>query len=280
MLERKTLIETMPTLMTDGAIFKHMSSYFNSTPQQLGVLYLARSGGKYVSSLVDRYSNGEELTEEQIELIGNMIKLIYDSQWRRVYDAIQKLYDPLHNFKITESETTTNQDSHNKTNDYGQYSETDVYGERQETTNYGAEQVTNQYGELNKTDNFGNRNENVTNKVNGYNGGLVDDTTTNTTNSNYVNSSVESQHTDTTNTQAKTDTTTTNQREDTHTKSGREDIETINITKNETMSNTKEGVYGINSIQSMLQAEIRVREFNFIEKMFKDIDSYLVLKVY
>lgn len=280
MLERKTLIETMPTLMTDGAIFKYISSYFNSTPQQLGVLYLARSGGKYVSSLIDRYSNGEELNEEQIELIGNMIKLIYDSQWRRVYDAIQKLYDPLQNFKITESGTITNQDSHNKTNDYGQYTETDVYGEKQETTNYGAEQVTNQYGEVNVTANFGNRNENVINKVNGFNEGLVDNTTTNTTNSNYVNSSVESQHADSINTQAKTDTTTTNQREDTHTKSNREDTETLNITKNETISKTREGLYGVNSIQSMLQNEIRVREFNFIEKIFKDIDSYLVLKVY
>ena len=47
-----------------------------------------------------------------------------------------------------------------------------------------------------------------------------------------------------------------------------------------TESLTRHGNIGVTTSQQMLESEIKLRQYNFIEEVFKDIDSILCLKIY
>lgn len=54
--------------------------------------------------------------------------------------------------------------------------------------------------------------------------------------------------------------------------------ETETETGTETL--TRHGNIGVTTSQQMLESEIKLRQYNFVEQMFKDIDSILCLKIY
>ena len=68
---------------------------------------------------------------------------------------------------------------------------------------------------------------------------------------------------------------------DTHTtglKANNEIADTKTNTGTESL--TRHGNIGVTTSQQMLESEIKLRQYNFIEEVFKDIDSILCLKVY
>lgn len=279
--ERATLIETMPTLMSDGGIFKYLNSYYDSTPLLLGNLYVGRSGLKKIGSLVERYKgNNDTLNEEQIELLGDMIKLIFDNQWKKEYDTIIKSYDPLYSYVLNETQQTNGSNSEDIVENIGAINETSTRGGYSEQVNYGAESESNNYGEINKTNNYGERSSNTINRVSGFNNGLVDSETSGTTDNEHTDTERKSSHTDTRTTQAKTDTSTTSERNDTKTTSERENATNKSGTISENKTISKEGNVGNFTQQDLILKEIELRKYNFFNKMFSDIDSYLVLKCY
>ena len=68
---------------------------------------------------------------------------------------------------------------------------------------------------------------------------------------------------------------------DTHTTGLKANNETEDVKSNTgTESLTRHGNIGVTTSQQMLESEIKLRQYNFIEEVFKDIDSILCLKVY
>ena len=68
---------------------------------------------------------------------------------------------------------------------------------------------------------------------------------------------------------------------DTHTTGSKaknviEDVKTNTGTE----SLTRHGNIGVTTSQQMLESEIKLRQYNFVEEVFKDIDSILCLKIY
>lgn len=58
------------------------------------------------------------------------------------------------------------------------------------------------------------------------------------------------------------------------------DTDAGNTTENEDIERTRAGNIGVTTTQNMLEQERRLWDWNFIERMFKDIDSLLVLRIY
>lgn len=68
---------------------------------------------------------------------------------------------------------------------------------------------------------------------------------------------------------------------DNHTTGLKANNETEDIKSNTgTERLTRHGNIGVTTSQQMLESEIKLRQFNFIEEVFKDIDSILCLKIY
>ena len=49
---------------------------------------------------------------------------------------------------------------------------------------------------------------------------------------------------------------------------------------NNTVDHTRSGNIGVTTSQQMLESEIKLREWNFYDQLYKDVDSILCLKVY
>lgn len=68
---------------------------------------------------------------------------------------------------------------------------------------------------------------------------------------------------------------------DNHTTGTKANNETEDVKSNTgTESLTRHGNIGVTTSQQMLESEIKLRQYNFIEEVFKDIDSILCLKIY
>lgn len=277
--DRKTINEAIPNLRTDGNFFKYLGSYNFLNVNTVATLYAVRSGEKKVSSFLDYFlTNSETITDNDARVIGEILKNVYEHKWNQIASALRKDYDILTNYKISENIERNNGTTQEKNNNYGQQETTQDIGEVVNTFSQGAITVENQQGARNTTNTKGQQETNTLNKVNGFNGGLVDDTSTQTTNNSYVDTTQEQAVTDKTLTSSDDDVDTTKQHTNKTTQASHKDVENISNNFNETVTNSKMGQNG--NSQDMILKEFEVRKYDFISMMFKDIDSYLTLKVY
>ena len=122
----------IPTLMIDGAIFKHLTILPNldMTAAQLGIKYNFRSGEKTANSLIENYVGSDgKLDETAISLIGNLINDYFKYNWGRMLTALTAQYNPIENYDRNELSTVA-----------GSGSDSDTYGAQ--TNNYGQRKVT------------------------------------------------------------------------------------------------------------------------------------------
>lgn len=277
--DRKTINEAIPDLRTTGNFFKYIGEYNFLTVTTMATLYSVRSGDKKVSSFLDYFlANSETITDADARTIGEILKNVYEHKWNQIAGALRKEYDILTNYKINENIERNNESTQEKNNTYGQQETTQEFGEVVNTFAQGQITVENQIGARNSTDTKGQQETNTLNKVNGFNSGLVDDTSTNTTTNSYIDTTQEQATTDKTLTSSEDDVDTTQQHTNTTTQASHEDVENISNNFNETVTNSKTGQNG--NSQDMILKEFEVRKYDFITMMFKDIDSYLTLKVY
>lgn len=277
--DRKTINEAIPDLRTTGNFFKYIGSYNFLNVTTMATLYSVRSGDKKVSSFLDYFlENSESITDTDARKIGEILKNVYEHKWNQIAGALRKEYDILTNYKITEDIERINESTQEKNNTYGQQETTQEFGELKNTFEQGAITVENQVGARTTTDTKGQQETNTLNKTNGFNNGLVDDTSTQTTNNSYVDTTQEQATIDKTLTSSDTDVDTTMEHTNTTTQASHEDVENISNNFNETVTNSKTGQNG--NSQDMILKEFEVRKYDFITMMFKDIDSYLTLKVY
>ena len=136
------LKEVMPTLKTDGAIFKYMARVNTLLDaDELGITYFSKSGNKTVNTLVENYVGDDGvLTEAGIEELGTLIAHYFDQQWDKVSTALSAVYNPIENYDRNELS------SHAMTG-----SDTDVFGQQSHTVG----QQTHEFGAVSNTDTHG-----------------------------------------------------------------------------------------------------------------------------
>lgn len=240
---------TLPTLLTDGAFFKHLTilSDLNMSAVQLGTKYYFRSGEKTVNDLVEHYTSNGVVNEAGVTALGGMIDGYYKDDWERIYTALTAEYNPIENYDRNELTTNANTGL-----------DTDVYGEQLNTK--GAQ--TNTKGS--QTNTRGAEDITDTHSIAPYNSSALstDDqnhrVTTQVSDTEGQRSDTEGQRIDTAGTHT-----------DTHTKGT-----TL------TISGRVHGNVGVTTNQQMIGAELELRRNNMIKRILEDIDIFLTLKIY
>lgn len=278
--ERKTINEAMPDLRTSGGFFNYIGSYNFLNTTTVANLYAARSGQKKITSFIDYYLSTEHptITQANYETIGLILKNVYEDKWNKVAGALRRDYDALVDYKLNNAITKEGTSESSKTTQHDTYKQTNQYGQQQEIFQKGTETVQNAIGAQSDSTVYGSQEIGVVNTVNGFNGGQVNDTTSTTTNGT---------HTDTTSTTAHTDTTTTSSQDDNTIRQTHTDVlitdgyDITDVYSDENNDSETHVASGQNtSSQELLEKELELRKFDFIEMMFKDIDKYLVLSCY
>lgn len=144
--------EVMPTLLTDGAIFKYLNRINTIVDaDKLGVVYFSKSGNKSVNTLVENYIGDDgKISDANIETLGVLIAHYFDDQWSRVKEALLAEYSPIENYDRTELSTHaftgTDIDQYGRqthtigsqTHEFGAVSMTDAHG----VTSYNSTAIT------------------------------------------------------------------------------------------------------------------------------------------
>ena len=100
-----TIKETMPTLMSDGGIFKIINPlskrFGNISPVQMGIAYWSKAGMRTVNSLIHNFMSNGILTDDGITIVGNILNEMYGDNWDKKWDAYGLSYNPLENYNKT-----------------------------------------------------------------------------------------------------------------------------------------------------------------------------------
>lgn len=265
--------------------------------QPLDTMYVMQHSGEKISSPLLRN------LADNIPALADTILMMYNDNWTKVYNAWNTEYEPLENYRMIETEHSDNTDNTttngtNKT-DYGRIEDntnTTAYGKTETgngTTTYGGTENTSTVTEYGKTtDRTTDNHAEQTNAVWGFNS----DTSVNSDNQNGTNGGTE--HTadsgkDTTttdvthggsDTQNNTVTTGGTDKLTGKTTLSGNDTVTENSTSNGTSTNdrnlTRSGNIGITTSQQMLESELQLRQWNFFNSVFADVDKIISLKIY
>lgn len=297
---KKTIVELFPTWLIDGCVLKNIESLNLVLPWAvdnidntlLDIDYIGRSGDKLSSPLIDKMLNDdEELSSEMFDTLSKLIYQKYIYNWTKQYEVLKMTYNPIHNYDGTETETITS-------NDTGSMSESENSTKTMggTITNQGTNNETHTGTTTNVVDEnvshtgtigeSGSNNSQDANNVYGFNSSTpVGDTTS--------SGSTSSQKTTTNNLDDDTNSTTTltNNLSDNTTTSNTQtnnltdtvesaNTQTTSQEHNSTRTLEKGGNLGITTTQQMIEAELELRQKNFFDIVFKDIDSIMCLKVY
>ena len=272
----------------------------------LWALYLYNhSGEKWISPIVNKMLTDGELSSANKTTIANIISDMYTDNWTKLYDAMFAEYNPIENYNRVELRTgteTLTDTPHNwqKTNITGASGGTQT--ETQTPTNWQKTSVTGATSELNtetqtptnwtKTNaRLASNNEETTEHgIYGFNSASAVNADTETT-------TAASEETET---QAGTYETETLKEADTHTdtetQTGTYTTQTITADNARTDSETQSGTFeheteydtdtrisgniGVTTTQQMIEQELLLREHNFYDRVFADIDKVLTLDIY
>ncbi len=245
---------------TNDSIFDYLSNMGIDTPDdsyfanllrnqslELAIDYVySHSGEKYISPLISKYL--EEVDETDLSDISTqavICRILYQRyavKWWKIFNALMTDYQPLENYDMEENRTPNITRTHAG-------SETGVRNEDgKESTNID-KTVSRDIDTESGVYGFNSANSNPT--ATGESG--VTEHETGTKANNYIER--ENDITDSTTTSG-TDTETGNERL------------------------TRHGNIGVTTSQQMLESEIKLRQYSFIEEMFNDIDKVLCLKIY
>lgn len=242
------------------------------------------SGNKTTSPLLDKYiaiSTDGILSENLRKVIARILMNKYDNKWKRLYAVEQAQYEPIENYRMYEKETPDITHKHSVSNDYA---ETDS-----KTLNRDITRTESATEDFEITD---ERKVNVDTTV---------QTDVDNTNSVYgFNSSaaVKANELDSGTTVHTTGLDTANKETNTRNQTGGMEIrETANANNNiETNTHTQTGYteeheggkrelersgnIGVTTSQQMLESEIALWQWTFVEQVFKDVDAVLTIPVY
>lgn len=204
-----TIKETMPSLMTDGGIFKYINPtndrFGTITATQLGIAYWSKSGCRTVNSLISNYLVNGLLSEENTAMIGYLLNQLYGLNWDKRWESINAEYNALENYNkiITSSDKKTGTDTYK----YGPITETstDEVQAFNSSSFQPSDKNSRTKSDATNTTDYGNE-------------------------SNYIE--------------------------------------------------TTSGNIGVTTSQQMLEAELKIRTYDFFSSIFKDINDFLTLQIY
>lgn len=260
-MTKKTLIEVIEN--PADAIITALETYDvpwknnnYSVPDDMDYL-LNHAAMKYISRMVDILLGSDEtLSANSISVLALTIYKIYSRKWNKLYDTFDLQYNPISNYDMNERMTNDR-----TITQYGH-----VITREDDLTHAKSGDDTIEYDSSNeRTDDLTEVQEG---EVQGFNS---DD---------YVPSNKDTSTNTGTQTVAKTgtDTTTYNTSEtdtgtQTNTESG-SDTETRNYLL------TRSGNIGVTTTQQMIEQERKAWEFNFVQMVYRDIDTILTIPYY
>ena len=252
----KHLLDITPDVITDKGIFqilyeKDNSLTFLADGKTLDIdYYYSNSGLKVISPLYkilnEREENGE--ITSALDTLATIILARYKDNWLKVYSAyVESDYNPLNDYNLTRDRSYDSTINENSENDL---TREDSLDSSKTGTKTADDTTTRENSNANKFYGF--------NSVN-----AVDTDSSNGTDSEDYNSKV-----DTTDTETSTSSRSQNESGTRDTKTKSTDSEVVSGKSNES------------SYQKMLQDELELRRYFFLQKVYQDVDSVLVQNIY
>ena len=303
--ERKRINDVIAPI---NGLFSHMDydfEFVNSS--QLDTLFFISQGERAVAPLINFYIRDGTIPESSLTEISNTILSYYKDKWDRLKRLLKIEYDPIHNFsdEITESISDSAEQTDNKTVTLaktGTSTNERTNDTTDTTTDNLEEKVTN---DLTKTE-TNNIKTTDTKNLTTTNQGTLENQIQGFNSTSYVNSDKDVQST--TQTESGTDTvdktgtvtttdTGTSTKENTGTSSLKKtgtivDLLTNDLTDETTLSNSTNNAYsrqrtlsrigniGNITTQQMLNQEIELWKWNFINQVLEDVKQLTTLQIY
>jgi hypothetical protein len=276
-----TMEEAYPGMISGDGIFSDLQQEgvpwaSANVAQALDVAYYARSagrlGGPYVTKLM---GDQEALTSQQRATIAHMLSVVFGVKWTKLWDTAEVEYDPIENYRMVETETSTGSrsDQATRTGTVGD-SGTSAVAHTGTVSRSGTERTQGTI-DYDKSETSTGTN---TDSVFGFNStGAVpsDSGTASATRTNDDSETHDMTTTDsTTDTMNNTDTTTSS---NTQTRNLSDSSEGETSTEREL---TRSGNIGVTTSQQMLQSERELWSWSYFDVVFQDIDRTLCLSVY
>lgn len=230
----------------------------------LDVLYYSRSGDKNAAKIVrERMENEQPLTTVSRDIIALSLLIMYSHSWQKLYAILSAEYNPIENYRMVESETSTHT-VESETTDTG----TDTISDTgtKTTTDTGTDSIAN----TGTISNSGNNS--ASNAVYGFNSSeAVNSDETSGTNSDTETRNLSQQE-------------TRNLSEQETRNLSQQETRNLAGTNSETGENerelTRSGNIGVTTSQQMIVSEIELWKWQFFNQVFEDIDRILTLSVY
>lgn len=210
---------------------------------ELDIVYYSKSGNKSVSNIILNRMNDDELLPLDRLAIANAVFILFNKQWSKLYNTLSFQYDPIENYRMTETEELT------------------IHNENEGTeTGSIAREATNQRTDTGTVNRAGT--DNNTSGVYGFNSS----TSVNSDTSSGNNSMLETRNLSSSESIDDTETRNLNNTSETDSEHARE--------------LTRSGNIGVTTSQQMIDSERKLWEWNFFNVVFSDIDSILCLDIY
>ena len=261
----------------NNGIFTYIKNSLTIVPdylQDIAVInqdyYYRHSGSKIVSPLVDHFlDDAGKLTNDGCYSLARIIVNDYKTNWDKIYKALTVEYSPIENYDLTEEST----DSRSHTSDHTGTDGTTHTGT--DTTAQSGEDSTTDGGTIGTTNTIKDATEKTVNGIAGFN--TQDEFSKDTSSTKTVNQVVqndEKRNLTGTTKYGKTETNTLDTTDNTTYNS------TIKETDSESHSLHRHGNIGVTTSQQMIESEIVLRQKNFFDIVFSDIDRLLTLSIY
>lgn len=286
------LIDAFPGWATGDGIFSVLEEIYSASTYpwlthaaDMDIEYFGNhSGDKPQSPIVDRFarrSTNGTLSDVYRNTLARLLMTKYTNKWKRLYEVEQAQYEPIENYRMEETETPNLSHKHSVSDDY---SESDTRTLKRDIVK--TENATNDYNVTDErkvnVDTTVQTNQDNTGSVFGFNSSAAVGA-----NKNEGGSTVHTTGSDTANKETNTHSQTggmeyretaadnDNVETDTRRQTGyREDTETG------TRNLTRSGNIGVTTSQQMLESEIALWQWTFIEQVFQDVDKLLTCEVY
>lgn len=288
------LIDSFPGWATEDGLFSVMyAQYGNTYPwlqyhSSLDKEYFGNhSGMKETAPIIDFFvshhgaDHDPELYEMERVILAQMLDKKFKNKWTRLYAVEQAQYEPIENYRMYEKETPDLTRKHSVSNDYAETDtktiDRDITRTESATEDYTAtdeRKTKSDFSVATSGDNSGD--------LFGFNSSTavhVDKTTidsTVTTTGDADDNVVTDTHTQTGGMQTREQADADNNIEtNTHTQTGYTEEHEGGKRELE-----RSGNIGVTTSQQMLQSEIELWQWTFIEQVYKDVDSVLTSPVY